>query len=217
MDNQAQNFSKTIGFNNYSSHLSVFETIFNSFRINNVLEFGLGEYSTPFFASRSQFVVSIEQESKDWFNKTREKINSPNWHPVFQQDPSVIFKYFDAQQIKFDLVFSDGLAPTRCLVANMALERNVPIVVLHDAEKIWYYRWNLLNIPNNYCRFDFRCQSGIKKVTSILLNQTPEIIEKSVIPGHDRIILAYSSPTQPIIQIPVRNSTLIPSEISFLG
>jgi len=217
MDNPTINPDKVKNFNNYSSHLTVFETLFNSFKINSVLEFGLGEYSTPFFAGRSQLVVSIEQESKEWFDKTRVKINSPNWHPVFQQDPEAVFKYFDDKGMRFDLVFSDGLAQTRCLVANMAMKRNTPVVVLHDAEKIWYYQWNLLNIPNNYSRFDFRCRSGIRKVTSILINHNAEIIEKTDIPGHDRVILAYSSPTQPIIQIPLRGSTIIPSGISLLS
>ena len=196
MDNQAQNFGEATKFNNYSSHLYVFETLFKTFKINTVLEFGLGEYSTPFFAGRGQFVISIEQESQEWFDKIKAKINLPNWQGIFQQDPSIVFKYFDEKGIRFDLVFSDGMAQTRCVVANMALERNVPIVVLHDTEKIWYYRWNLLNIGNNYRRFDFRCRSGVKKVTTVLLNQNCEIIEKAEIPDHDRVILAYSSPTQ---------------------
>lgn len=203
-------------FNNYSSHLSVFEKILDSFKTDGVLEFGLGEYSTPFFAERCRFVVSIEQENKDWFDKIKAKINSPNWYPVFQRDPKAVFKYFDEKGTKFDLVFSDGLAQTRCLVANLAMERNVPIVVLHDAEKIWYYRWNLLNIPANYSRFDFSCQLGIRKVTAVLTNQDANIIEKLNIPGHDRILLAYSSPSQPIIQIAYRGNANIPSEISLL-
>jgi hypothetical protein len=204
-------------FNNYSSHLSVFEKILNSFKTDSVLEFGLGEYSTPFFAQRCRFVVSIEQESKDWFEKIKAKINAPAWYPVFQRDPKAVFKYFDDKGTKFDLVFSDGLTETRCLVANMAIERNVPIVVLHDVEKIWYYRWNLLNIPANYSRFDFRCQSGVRKITTVLTNQDANIIEKLSIPGHDRVILAYSSPSQPIVQITIRGNAIVPSDISLLG
>jgi len=203
-------------FNNYSSHLAVFEKILDSFKTDGVLEFGLGEYSTPFFAERCRFVVSIEQESKDWFDKIKAKINSPNWHPVFQRDPKAVFQYFDEKGTKFDLVFSDGLAQTRCLVANLAMERNVPIVILHDAEKIWYYRWNLLNIPANYSRFDFRSQLGARKVTAVLTNQDANIIEKLNIPGHDRILLAYNSPSQPIFQIAYRGNANIPSEISLL-
>ena len=216
MDNKMLNLDKAMEFNNYSSHLSVFEKLFTSYRIDSILEFGLGEYSTPFFTGRCPFVVSIEQESREWFDKIKAKINSQSWYPIFQRDPAAVFKYFDDKSKKFDLVFSDGLAQTRCLVANMALERNVPIVVLHDAEKIWYYRWNLLNIPANYSRFDFRCRSGVKKVTAVLVNHNADVIESIEIPDHDRIILAYSSPKQPIVQIPFRYNTIVPSEISLL-
>ncbi|MGD9109448.1 MAG: hypothetical protein PVG93_00775 [Phycisphaerales bacterium] len=128
------------------------------------------------------------------------EIDSPNWCHVFQFDPEAVFKYFDNEGTKFDLVFSDGEAQTRCLVASMAMERDVPVVVLHDAEKIWYYGWNLLNIPINYSRFDFRCKKGGRKVTAVLANRNIDLIDDWVIPGHERIILSYSSPHQPVFQ-----------------
>lgn len=128
------------------------------------------------------------------------EIDSPNWHHVFQFDPEAVFKYFDNKGIKFDLVFSDGAAETRCLVANMAIKRDVPVVVLHDAEKIWYYGWNLLNIPVNYSRFDFRCKNGSRKVTAVLVNRNMDLIDDWVVPEHERIIQSYSSPYQPVFQ-----------------
>ena len=201
-------------FDNYSSHLAVFEKIHGAFSINNVLEFGLGEYSTTFFTRHCGLVVSIEQESEEWYNKIKAKINSPNWHPFFQRDPKSVFQSFDEKGTKFDLVFSDGLAETRCLVANLAMERNIPIIVLHDAEKIWYYRWNLLDIPDNYCRFNFRCQTGAQKVTTVLANCDARIIEQWNIPEHDIILQAYSSPRQPLIQIVYHNSSNVPFRTS---
>ncbi len=191
-----------MGFDNYSSHLLVFEKIFEVFEVRNVLEFGPGKYSTPFFVKRCKAVVSIEQESREWYERLKSEINSPTWNIIFQQDPKVIFGQFNAANVKFDLVFSDGAHQMRHLAANMAMERNVPLVVLHDAEKIWYYKWNLLDIPVNYCRFDFRHQKGAKKVTTILANKQMDVIEKWKIPEHDRILLVYSSPRQPIFQIP---------------
>jgi len=201
-------------FDNYSSHLSVFEKIHSAFNINSVLEFGLGEYSTAFFAERCGFVVSVEQENSQWYDKIKAKISSPNWHPVFQREPRAVFQYFDDKGIRFDLVFSDGLAETRCLVANLAMERNTPVVILHDAEKIWYYRWNLLNIPANYSRFDFRSRAGVRKVTAVLTNHDADIIEQWNIPGHDRVLQAYSSPNQPVIQMVYRDSANAPHQIS---
>ncbi len=120
---------------------------------------------------------------------------------VFQPDPQVVSVQFDANNQKFDLVFSDGAAETRCLAANLAMERNVPVVVLHDAEKVWYYQWNLLNIPSYYSRFNFRHRKGANKVTTILANTNQSILGQWDIPDHDRILQAYSSPCQPVIEL----------------
>ena len=194
MDNNTQ-------FDDYSSHLAVLEKVFSAFEVKTVLEFGLGNFSTPFFVTHSQVVVSVEQESRQWFEKTKAEINSQNWYPVFQPDPKEIFRHFDAANQRFDLVFSDGLSTTRCLVANMAMERNVPLVLLHDAEKIWYYQWNLLDIPANYSRFDFRHQQGSRKVTTVLTNDSRHIPQQWDIVDHERILQAYSSPSQPVFQL----------------
>ena len=187
-------------FDSYSSHLAVFEKIFSSFNIESVLEFGMGKYSTVFFAERCKLAVSIEQENQQWYEKLSSEIHSPNFFSVFQENPEAVFQYFDEKGTRFDLVFSDGMTNTRCLVANLAMARNVPMVVLHDAEKIWYYRWNLLNIPADYRRFDFRGKQGAKKVTTILTNRDADIVDGWDVPGHERILQTYSSPSQPIIQ-----------------
>ncbi|MCP4607606.1 MAG: hypothetical protein GY845_02665 [Planctomycetes bacterium] len=188
-------------FDNYASHLPIFEAVFATFEIKKVLEFGLGKFSSPFFADHAEVVVSVEQESKEWYEEMKAQINSANWNPVFQPDPQVVFDQFDAKNQKADLVFSDGAAQTRTLVANLAMERNVPVVILHDAEKVWHYQWNLLRIPANYARFNFRHRKDANKVTSILANANQNILRQADIPDHDRILQTYSSPCQPVIQL----------------
>ncbi len=187
-------------FDNYKSHLHVFENIFRTHNIRSVLEFGMGKYSTTYFASHAELVVSVEQESEEWYEQMKVETSSPNWHHVFQADPRPVFQYFDQKDTKFDLVFSDGKADTRVLVANLAMQKNVPVVVLHDAEKIWYYRWDQLCIGANYRRYDFQCQHGLCKVTSVITNINAELVDRLVIPEHNRIMQAYSSPSQPIIR-----------------
>jgi hypothetical protein len=186
---------------NFSSHLPIFEKLFATFEIKKVLEFGPGKFSTPFFVKYAEVVVSVEQENKEFYEIIKNRINSANKHVIFQPDPQTVFEQFDANNQKFDLVFSDGAAETRCLAANLAMERNVPIVVLHDAEKVWHYQWNLLSIPANYARFNFRHRKGVNKVTSILANANQSIIEQWDIPDHDRILQAYSSPCQPVVEL----------------
>ncbi len=189
-----------VEFDNYGGHLAVFEKVFATFNIDSVLEFGLGKHSTTYFAKNSQLVISVEQESKEWYDKMVSEIDSPNWHHVFQFDPRAVFQYFDNKDTRFDLVFSDGAAQTRCLVANLAMERNVPVVVLHDAEKIWYYKWNQLEIPSNYSRFDFRCKKGAQKVTTVIVNNNAELVDRWDVAEQERIIQSYSSPSQPVFQ-----------------
>ena len=186
---------------NYSSHLLIFERVFETFEIKRALEFGIGKFSTPFLVKNAKMVVSVEQESKEWYETIKKQINSSSWNHIFQPDPQVVFEKFDALNENFDLVFSDGAVKTRCLVANLAMERNVPVVVLHDAEKVWFYQWNLLRIPADYARFNFRHQGGVNKVTSILTNSNQNILEQWDIPDHDRILLAYSSPSQPVVEL----------------
>jgi hypothetical protein len=187
--------------NNYGSHIKLFEAIFGTVNINNVLEFGMGDFSTGFFTDRCGFVVSVEQESMDWYNRLIGKISSNNWKGHFEEDPKVIFEEYSKQGISFDLVFSDGKADTRRQVAELAFDRKIPIVVLHDAEKVWYYHWNLLDIPGEYMRFDFRCMDNELKVTTVLTNRYYQEFRALEVPQHERIFQAYSSPRQPIIQI----------------
>ena len=199
-------------FDNFASHLPIFEKVFATFEIKKVLEFGLGKFSTQFFVNHAELVVSVEQESEEWYERIKAQVNSANWHPVFQSDPQVVFEQFDANNENFDLVFNNGASETRCLVANLVMERNVPVVVLHDAEKVWHYQWNLLSIPSNYSRFNFRHRKGANKVTTILANSNQSILEQWDIPDHDRILLAYSSPCQPIVELHIeicRNQGLV--------
>jgi hypothetical protein len=190
-----------MAFDNYSSHLLVFEKLLASFPVNNALEFGMGKYSTPFLAQRCKSLVSVEQESKEWYDKITTEVRSLNWEPVFECDPSIVFDHFDKLGRKFDLIFSDGASQTRCLIANLAMRRSVPFIVLHDAEKIWYYRWNMLDIPESYYRFNFRHMDGAGKVTAILANMGQYAIDKWQVAEHERVVQAYTSPKQPILEI----------------
>ena len=70
-------------FDNYGSHLRVFEKVFATFETKKVLEFGLGQFSTPFFVNHAELVVSVEQESKEWYERIKARIHSANWCPVF--------------------------------------------------------------------------------------------------------------------------------------
>lgn len=189
---------------NYSTHLLVFEKLISSFKVYDVLEFGMGDQSTPFLAKRCGRLVSVEQESQERYDKTVAALDSPNWEPFFECNPATVFEHFERQHRHFDMVFSDGVPQTRSMIANLAMRKNVPFVVLHDAEKVWHYRWHLLDIPENYYRFNFKNLSA-NKVTTVIANTGKEAIEKWDLPGYERVVLAYSSPKQPVLEIKLRN------------
>lgn len=188
----------------YNSHLSVLEKILTTFEIGNVLEFGLGIFSTPLFVKYAKKVVSIEQMNEKWQEIIKAEIKSANWRSFFQPDPQIVFDCFDNSHSSFDLVFSDGDPITRCIVANLAMKRNVPFVVLHDAEQIWCYRWDLLDIPPHYSRFNYSSLRKVndRKVTTVLTNKDKGILDQWRISDHDRVLLSYSSENQPVIQFP---------------
>ncbi|HSV26732.1 MAG TPA: hypothetical protein VLH60_02465, partial [Sedimentisphaerales bacterium] len=81
-------------YDDYSSHLRVFEQLLSSFKINDVLEFGMGKYSTPFLTDRCGHLVSVEQESREWYDKTVAAVRSPNWEPFFECNPAAVFEHF---------------------------------------------------------------------------------------------------------------------------
>jgi hypothetical protein len=193
----------------YGSHIRVFEKIFESLPVSTVLEFGMGLYSTPFFATHCDFVVSVEQESRQWYDETVAKIKSPNWRHIYEADPEAVFNHFDNNGTKFDLVFSDGMAGTRYVVANLALQKKVPIIVLHDTEKVSYYRWYLLEMPGEYCRYDFRLCDGSNKVTTILTNRYMREVNNWAVPEHERVVQAYLSPSQPIVQLDLKGNIMM--------
>jgi len=121
-------------------HLLVFEKLLASFPITYVLEFGMGRYSTPFFVERCRSVVSVEQEDRARYDETVAQVKSARWEPFFECNPATVFEHFEKQSRKFDLVFSDGVPQTRSMIANLAMRKGIPFVVLHDAEKVWDYR-----------------------------------------------------------------------------
>ena len=188
-------------YSTYSSHLAVLEKVFECFKINSTLEFGMGSYSTPFMARQSRTLISVEQESQQWYDKVCKEITGSNFHPIYEPDPKKIFNTFSAADEKFDLVFSDGKADTRCMVANMAMELDVPIVLLHDTDQIWYYKWDRLRIPKKYSRFDFRWRTPNQKMTTVLTTHKSDFVDGWEVAEHDRVLQAYSSPNQPVIRI----------------
>ena len=136
----------------FGSHLKMFKLIFEYKEVNSMIEFGMGDFSTPFFIENvKEEIISIEMQQKSWYDKIHEQFSkSEKWTGI-----SCIGR-FDFMKLKiykeFDLAFVDGHGDSRPECINFISEF-VPSIVVHDTETL-SYRWNLIHLPGDYIRVD---------------------------------------------------------------
>jgi hypothetical protein len=123
--------------NGFGSHLAILQEIFKLKKINSVLEFGCGDYSTDFFINNCEKVTSIEMQTQEWFNKVSDKYkNKSNWKGI------LCIGRFEFQKLKYekvDLCFVDGHGDSRPEQINI-IQPYTNIIVAHDTET-WTYHW----------------------------------------------------------------------------
>lgn len=130
----------------YSTHLNLLKDLYSRFSPKTVLEFGLGEYSTPFFIQGSDKVVSIEMQQDTWYYGIYELYkHHENWEPVLNIGCDFESAVPDTY---FDLVFVDGHGDCRPECINYMFNR-ASIIVTHDYEAETY-GWDRINVPSGY-------------------------------------------------------------------
>jgi hypothetical protein len=137
--------------NPYSTHLELINRTFNFIgKQNNVIEFGMGHFSTNTLLTHSVNLTSIEMQSEEWYNKmVKELSHNKNWTHYKLIDPH------EYRVLKFgniDFALSDGHGSSRPCVVNDMIKINVPVIVAHDTEDS-YYGWHNINLPSNYKSF----------------------------------------------------------------
>jgi hypothetical protein len=138
----------------YSTHLEFLQTILNYVgKLKFIVEFGMGDYSTEVLLKKSEQLISIEMQSKEWFEKIFKKFsNLNNWKPYELLGPLEFTKLnFD----NADLAFVDGHGSTRPECINLMFEKNVPYVIAHDTEES-SYGWNRIMQPEDYFKYEFK-------------------------------------------------------------
>lgn len=136
--------------NPYSTHLDLLYKIFKYKKINRVIEFGIGFHSTRLFSNMCDYILSVEMQSEEWFNKIRQIYEKPTHKFVFAEGPFTFFN--DIVYEKYDLAFVDGHGDSRPEVINH-MANFCSTIVTHDTE--WPgYRWEQVQLPINYIRFD---------------------------------------------------------------
>lgn len=134
----------------YGSHLPLFEMLFKAFKIEVILEYGMGDYSTLSFLKNGKTVHSIEMQEKQWFDKMISTINepeiNPDWIPTLALQSDAWREVYTDNQ--FDLVFVDGALESRPHCVNFWFNK-CKIIVAHDFNKSCYH-WEKIQKPDNY-------------------------------------------------------------------
>jgi hypothetical protein len=137
----------------YGSHLPLLEEIFKLRKIDSVLEFGCGDFSTDFFVKNCNDVTSIEMQSDEWFFKISNQFKKfPNWKGILCVGP----REFESLNIykKVDLCFVDGHGDSRPDVINF-MQIYSDIFVAHDTETFTYY-WGRINFFREIYSFQYK-------------------------------------------------------------
>ena len=130
----------------YATHLPVLEEVCRKYSVKSVFEFGPGKYSTRFFSEHCESVVSVEMNSRDWYDQIKD-MNYKNVQLLYLPGPFAACNYLESI-CRFDLIMVDGHGDSRYRQANVALEHS-NIVVCHDTNDS-QYGWWFVRIPSGY-------------------------------------------------------------------
>ncbi|NBP58368.1 hypothetical protein EBU71_17915 [bacterium] len=141
----------------YGTHLPILQTISNVISCDSVFEFGMGNFSTKFFAERYQKVIAVEMQEESWYEEVKKSVK--DW---VHQDVKLLcgIGMTPALEIlalikgKFSLIFVDGHGGNRWQCINKSFGRS-DIIVSHDTETEGY-NWNLVQKPEEYIWVDVK-------------------------------------------------------------
>jgi len=142
--------------NDYETHAPVLNFLMKELVPLRILEFGLGNYSTPILLSGIAKVESIEMQSQEWFDLIRIKFkDKENWCPYIALGP---FEYKKIPLgIKYDFILVDGHGDSRWDCVNSMFSKS-DVIVAHDTETA-SYNWDRIV-----------CKDGFEKITYKKLN-----------------------------------------------
>lgn len=139
----------------YSTHLEYLSEIFKiKGKVNSIIEFGTGNYSTRLLIENSNKCISIEMQSEDWFNQMIEKfLERKNWTPYLKLGP---MEWTDLDLTEcFDIGFVDGHGGSRPECINFLMRKGCPIILSHDTEEPGY-GWSRVIENNEYRKIIFK-------------------------------------------------------------
>jgi hypothetical protein len=139
----------------YGTHLEYLQEIFNfKGKIETIIEFGMGNFSTKLLIENGINVTSIEMQYEDWYNKMVSKFsNNKNWTPHKLIGPYEFMNITYPEKV--DFVFVDGHGGTRPECINFMMEKNCPIIIAHDTETP-SYGWDRVKNDISHKKIHFK-------------------------------------------------------------
>jgi len=147
----------------WGSHIPVLQTIMDIFNPNNILELGMGRYSTPLLYQYNKQLTSIET-NLNWFQTVKHTLKEGgNFKPIYhdinlhtytkfneiskdtKQECINFYKSFIPSNL--DLLFVDHISGLRSNTI-LSLLRRFKFIVYHDAEQIDKYNYSSLSKEN---------------------------------------------------------------------
>ena len=120
--------------------MSVLDAVISDESPQSVLEFGMGLYSTPLFVRSCTRVVSVEMNSLEWYDRTKEEVGAaPHWNPHLFMGPvrwMADLPMAEPNQ-RYDMVFVDGHGDSRHaqILYGLAVSK---LIVCHDTQEPSY-------------------------------------------------------------------------------
>lgn len=144
----------------YATHMPMLEALVEfKKKLGNVVEFGMGNYSTKFLLQHSEHLVSFEMQSSDWYQAMLRNVFESKcskckikWTPIWSLNDLHCYKLANQMFQEVDLVFVDGHQDTRPECANQFMNK-AETIIMHDTE--YDYGWKRLKIEGYYS-FDFK-------------------------------------------------------------
>lgn len=139
----------------YSTHIEFLDLIFeHKGKVDKIVEFGSGFFSTDFFIKKGKEVISIEMQSENWYNQVKSKFTDEiNWTIYLSLGPLnfINLEFYNDT----DFSFVDGHGDSRPECINLMMTKNCPIIVSHDTEEPGY-GWTRVKNEKNYQTLTFK-------------------------------------------------------------
>lgn len=138
--------------NTCSSHMPIQMELVNFIKPTNILELGVGYYSTKLYIENCKKLISVESDSSDWFFKMGEHYKEyENWEHVKVSGLSNVCDFIKSKNIYFDLIFVDG-DEYRAEETNFCFKYSDTIIG-HDTQ--WNFR-DKYKKPDDFYIIDFK-------------------------------------------------------------